>query len=463
MYDAIVIGGGPAGYLATVRMIRNGLKVALIEKRHLGGECTNCGCIPSKALIEASHAAQIPRLSRVAGISLELKEINQKRLMGWISRIINRSREGVKYLVSEADLYEGKARIKSVNTVVIEKDSEKKEIYGKNILVATGTEPSTIPGVDIDGEVVITNREFFELKSLPSSIVIIGAGAIGVELSGALARLGVDVTLVEILDRPLPFMDEDVSQIIEKSLKKERVKLLTSHLVKAVRREGNEALVKILPKNGGEAMEVRVEKVLVSVGRRLNTRGIGLEDVGVELGNKGVVLVNEFMRTSVANIYAAGDITGPPFLAHKAYREGLIAADSITGKAPEYPRGPIPIVVYSDPEVASVGITEVQAKERGINYKVFKFPYSAVARDYTNIRRTPDGFAKLVVGADDGKLLGAVIVGNGASELIHSLALAMSSRLSIKDIAKTVYPHPSLSEVIGEVAHLALGEALHIK
>ncbi len=461
-YDAVVIGGGPGGYLTAVRLANHGLKVALVEKKFLGGECTNWGCIPSKALLEISHAASLAKSVKRAGLALEAKEVNGRRIMSWVRRVTLRSREGVRFLLSDVSVIEGEAKLKDVGRVVVRgKDGSLTELEAKNIVIATGTDPSPVPTFEFDGEHVINNRHFFEMNEIPSSIAIIGAGAIGTELASALAHLGSEVHLIEIMDRILPGVDKDLSDVVYKYLVKAGIKIHTSTSAKFIGISDNQVKIRLV--SGNESKEITVDKVLIAAGRRYNTASIGVKEVGVETDGKGAILVNEYMRTSVPTIYAVGDVTGPPLLAHKAYKQGLIAADAIAGKEPETGIGPIPMVIFTEPEMATVGLSEEQAIAKGIPVKVAKYPYTALPRDYTVIRKTPEGFVKVIFDAETGKIMGAAVVGNSAAELIHTLSLAVGNKLSLRDLLKTVYAHPTYSEIIGEVAHLGLGEPLHLK
>lgn len=461
MYDLVVVGGGPAGYLSAVRARSYGLRVALVEGRYLGGECTNWGCIPTKTLIEVAEENYKLRLLRQAGLSVELKGIEWGQLMDYVSRAVTRSREGVKVLLSEVEVLEGWARLAGVGSVKVESAGSTARLESRYIIVATGSEPRSLPGVPVDGEVVITNREFFQLRKPPESIAIVGAGAIGVEIATAMAMLGKEVHVIEILERSLYFTDPDVSAVVERSLRRLGVKLMfRSSAKRVVVREGVAQLE--VSSGDGVTKTVEVEKVLVAIGRKPNVEGIGLEVAGVDYDTKSGIKVDSNMVTSVPTILAAGDVTGPPQLAHKAFREAIIASDYVAGIRNSLPREPIPQVVFSHPQVAQVGLTEQEATARGITYKVFKFPYIALGRNTTALAKSSEGFAKLLVD-EGGKVLGAQIVGNEASELIHIFSLALSKGMTVKDLAEAIYTHPTYSEVVGEVASLALGKPLHIK
>lgn len=461
MYDLVVIGGGPAGYLAAARASSHGLRVALIERRLLGGECTNWGCIPTKTLIEVSEGYYRSKLLQQAGFSLDLKPTSWEKLSDYISKAVSRSREGVRALLSDVEIVEGHGRIAGPRRVKVESGGSTRDLESRYILLATGSEPKDLPSVRVDGEYVITNREFFEMRRLPESLTVIGAGAIGVEIATALAMLGKEVFLVELLERPLYFIDPDVSSVVERSLRRLGVKMFFKATAKGVDRKGGGVAVTISI-GDGSTRTLESEKVLVAVGRRPNVENLGLEVVGVEHDTRVGIKVNDKMVTSVPTVLAAGDVAGPPQLAHKALREAVIATDYIVGHPSTLPRAPIPQVVFSHPQVALVGLTEQDAAAAGLSYRAFKFPYVALGRNTTALVKSSEGFAKVLVN-DEGKVLGAQIVGNEASEIIHVFCLAIAKEMNIKDVAEVIYMHPTYSEVIGEVANLAIGRPMHIR
>ncbi len=459
-YDVAVIGSGPGGYLAASMLCKEGLNVAVIEKNMVGGECTNWGCIPSKALIEAGHLLFLKKAARHAGITMEITQLNKKRLMTWVRSASLRSREGIKVLLREASIIKGTAKLLSPNKIrVVGDEGSFEDISAEKIIIATGTEPATVPGFAFDGKNIIHNRDLFELDELPNSIVIIGGGAIGTELAFALANVGVEVHLVEITDRVLPFLDSEMSYIVSKNLKKDGVKLYTSSEAKLMEKKNGEVSVAIITQ--GEKKEVKVEKVLIAAGRRFTTKSLGLENAGVETAENGAIIVNEEMRTTIPTIFAVGDVTGPPFLAHKAYWQAVIASETILKGTSANVSAPIPMVIYSDPEIGYVGLSEKQALSLGREIKVVKFPYTALPRDYTVMRRTPEGFAKLILEKTTGRILGAAIIGNQASEVIHIFSLAIAAKLTANDLKNTIYAHPTYSELARELAFAALGRGLH--
>jgi len=384
------------------------------------------------------------------------------RIMSWVRRVRDRSRAGIAQLLSEAKIFEGTGIISGPREVKVKvSDASAIRLEGNNIIVATGSDPAPVPGFRFDGEYVLSNRDFFELKELPSTMAVIGAGAIGSEIAAALARLGVKVHLIEIMDRVLPAYDAEVGAIVTKYLRRAGVNIHVATIARNLGSGEGGVKLRLVPRDGGEAREITVDKVLIAAGRRYSTHGIGLEEVGVTLGDKGVVVVNEDLRTSVPTILAAGDVTGPPLLAHKAFREGLIAAETVIHGSSSIPRGPIPSVIFTTPEVASVGLTEEQARSAGLKVRCVKYSYVAVSRDYTVLERTPEGFVKVVIEEGSGRILGALIVGNGASELIHVLTLAVTLRVGVGELAKMVCAHPTYSEAICELAHKAIGKPVH--
>jgi dihydrolipoamide dehydrogenase len=446
--------------VSAIRLRNYGMRVALVERRFLGGECTNWGCIPSKALINLARFVRLIKLGRRAGLEAELKGIRHDRLMGWVRQSVMRSRRGVEYLLSGVDVFKGQARIEDNHRIKVLGDdgSVEEVVEADNLIIATGTEPRSVSGLEIDGDLIISNRDFFELEKLPDSMAVVGAGPIGVELGTALSSLGVTTYLVEIKERVLPTFDPDVSAVIHKYLRKVGVEVFTSSKAKVLEKGDGGVKLRIIQEGGGR--DVVVDKVIVAAGRKYNTSGLGLERVGVKLREDGSIQVDEKLRTSVHNIYAVGDVTGPPLLAHKAFRQAINAADVIAlGKA-KHAVGPIPLIIYSSPEVGIVGLSEGEARVRGCAFKVFKYPYSAVPREFTKLERFPDGFAKLIVG-DDRTILGAEVVGDEASELIHIFSLAIGNGIKADGLLNTVYAHPTMAEVVGELAHVALNEPVH--
>jgi dihydrolipoamide dehydrogenase len=461
VYDLVIIGGGPAGYVAAIRAVGRGLKVALVERRFLGGECANWGCIPTKTFLEVAEAFYKAKSLRLAGIELSVSSLSEETLLDYVRRAALRTREGIKSLLSEVDLVEGFGRISGPHEVEIVSSSSRRFLKFRYALIATGSEPKGIPGVEFDGEYVISNREFFELRRPPESMVIVGAGAVGVEVSTALAMLNKEIYLVELLDRVLYFTDPDVSAVVERSLRRFGIRLYLRSTVKRVEKVPGGVRVFVSRGTGSEEV-VEVEKVLVAVGRRPNVEGIGLEVVGVRYDPRVGIHVDESLRTSIPNILAAGDVVGPPQLAHKAFREGMIAADTAAGVRSSLPRFPVPQVVFSHPQVAIVGKTEEEVRASGLECEVYRFPYVALGRNTTALLKSSEGFAKLIVEKGSGRILGAEVVGNEASEIIHIFALAIAYSMRVPELANVIYTHPTYSEVIGELAHLALGEPLHM-
>jgi len=413
-------------------------------------------------LISISGFLSDMRQAKGAGIDVALVGIDSGKIMKWIRRAVMKSRLGVEYLLKGVNIVEGVGGLKDASIVEVITPEGKVHIKTKYIVIATGTDPKPLPGIRLDGINILSNRDFFKLKALPESLAIVGAGTVGSELASALTQLGIKIHLIELTNRVLPSLDPEVSAIVQKYLTKNGVRLHLGSTIKEIMSSSGSKL-KVVIRGTKGIEEVDVDKVLLAAGRKYNVDGLGLDNVGVKLANQGFIKVDDCMRTSVPTIFAVGDVTGPPLLAHKAFRQALIAADTIALGKPRYPLQPIPMVIFTHPEVASVGLSESKAKMLGIEYEVFKYPFSAVPREFTKLSRVPEGFVKVLVKKKDRRILGAEIVGDGASELIHILSLAIGNGLKPYELLNTVYAHPTISEVVGEIAHLMLGESVHAK
>ncbi|MBT8464783.1 MAG: dihydrolipoyl dehydrogenase [Deltaproteobacteria bacterium] len=461
-YEAIVIGGGPGGYVAAIRLGQLGVKTLCVEKEAMGGVCLNWGCIPSKALIAAANLANKVRNAGHMGITVKDLEVDVAKMQEWKEGIVKKLTGGVSSLVkgNGSTIVMGTANITGPGSVEVTGEDGKRETYtaSKGIIVGTGTQMITIPGFEPDGDVVITAREAVSLQTAPQSMLIIGGGVIGLELGMVYQKLGTKLTVVELMDQLLPGTDLDLVRVVQKHLKKDGADI---HLKsKAVRLEKSGGKAKVTIETEGKEQVIEAEKVLVAVGFKPNSAGLGLEGVGVKLDERGHILVDDQMRTNVPSIYAIGDVAGMPYLAHKASKEGEIAAEVIAGhKAAADYRG-MPAAIFTDPEIATVGMTESQAKAEGKNVKVGKFPFAASGRAMA-VSET-DGFIKVIIDEADHQLLGVAIVGPEASDLISESALALEMCAFAEDVALTVHPHPTLGEGVMEAFKHALGEAVHI-
>jgi len=461
-YEAIVIGGGPGGYVAAIRLGQLGVKTLCVEKEYMGGVCLNWGCIPSKALIAAANFAHKARHAEHMGITVQNLEVDVPKMQEWKEGIVKKLTSGVRSLVkgNKSDIVMGTAKLTGKNAVEVTDAEGKKETYEatKGIIVATGALMIQIPGFEPDSEVVITAREAVSLQSAPDSMVIIGGGYIGLELGMVYQKLGTKITVVEMMDRILPGADADLVRVVQKRLEKDGADLYVKSKATKLDKSGEKARITI--ETDGKEHVVEADKVLVAVGFKPNSQGLGLEEVGVELDDRGHILVDDQLRTNVSTIFAIGDVSGMPYLAHKASKEGEIAAEVIAGhkSARDY-RG-MPAVVFTDPEIATVGLTETEAKSQGKKVKIGKFPFSASGRAMA-VSET-DGFIKVIIDEEDNQLLGVAIVGPEASDLISESALALEMCAFAEDVALTVHPHPTLGEGVMEAFKSALGEAIHI-
>ena len=461
-YEAIVIGGGPGGYVAAIRLGQLGVKTLCVEKEAMGGVCLNWGCIPSKALIAAANLANKVRNAQHMGITVKDLEVDVAKMQEWKEGIVHKLTSGVTSLVkgNGSDIALGTAKITGPNSVEVTTADGKTDTYTatKGIIVGTGTQMITIPGFEPDGETVITAREAVSLQSAPASMIIIGGGVIGLELGMVYQKLGTKITVVELMDQLLPGTDPDLVRVVQKRLKADGADI---HLKsKAVKLDKSGGKAKVTIDTEGKEQVVEAETVLVAVGFKPNSTAMGLDDVGVKLDQRGHITIDEQMRTNIPTIFAIGDVAGMPYLAHKASKEGEIAAEVIAGhKAAADYRG-MPAAIFTDPEIATVGITETQAKAEGKKVTIGKFPFAASGRAMA-VSET-DGFIKVIIDEADHQLLGVAIVGPEASDLIAESALALEMCAFAEDVALTVHPHPTLGEGVMEAFKHALGEAVHV-
>ena len=462
-FDVVIIGGGPGGYIAAIRAAQLGLKTACIEGRgRLGGTCLNVGCIPSKALL---HASELYREAghgfAEMGIVAKGVEINLPDLMSYKDKTVKSLTQGVEFLFkkNKVTYIKGWGSLTDANTVAIAlNEGGDQTVSAKNIIIATGSEPASIPSVEIDEDRVVSSTGALALPKVPKHIVVIGAGAIGLEMGSVWHRLGSKVTVVEFLDRIVPGMDGEIAADFKKVLIKQGMEIRTSTKVTGVEVLKSKAKVTIEPVTGGDTEVLDCDYVLVAVGRKPFTERLGLENAGINTNNMGQILTDDYWRTNVANVYAIGDVIAGPMLAHKAEEEGVAAAEVIAGKIGRVNYGAIPGVVYTMPEVAAVGKTEEQLKDEGVEFKVGKFPLMANAK--AKVELATDGFVKILADAKTDRILGVHIMGPQAGNLIGEATLAMEFDASAEDIAMTCHAHPTLSEAIKEAALGVAGRSL---
>lgn len=463
-YDVAVIGSGPGGYVAAIRCAQLGMKTALIEKYStLGGTCLNVGCIPSKALLDSSHHYHdAVKHFEEHGIEVpgEVK-INLEKMIARKQSVVDQTTSGINYLMdkNKIDVFHGLGQFKDATHITIKGDKDE-EIEAKYTIIATGSKPSNLPFITLDKERIITSTEALKLSEVPKHMVVIGGGVIGLELGQVYKRLGAEVTVVEYMDRIIPTMDAGVSKEFSKVLKKQKFKLLTSHKVKAVKRNGDTVVIKADDKKGNE-VELTADYCLVAVGRSPYTDGLNAEAAGVTLDDRGRVNVNAHLQTSASNIYAIGDVVKGAMLAHKAEEEGVFVAETIAGQKPHIDYNLIPGVVYTWPEVAAVGQTEEQLKAAGIAYKSGQFPMRALGRSRASM--DIDGFVKILADKTTDEVLGVHMVGARAADMIAEAVVAMEYRASAEDISRMSHAHPTYTEAIKEAALAATEDrALHI-
>ena len=462
-YDVVVIGAGPAGYVCAIRAAQLGLKTAIVDKEWLGGVCLNVGCIPSKALLKNAEVAHLLReRGKEFGFTFENLNLDYGTAVKRSRQVSDRLVKGVGFLMrkNKVDVFMGAARVTARDKVTVTDNQGKvTELTVKNIVVATGASTLVPPGWVVDGDKVVTYLEAILQEKLPKSVVIIGAGAIGVEFATIWHSYGVEVTIVEMLPRLVPLEDEEVSAELTKAFGKKKIGALTGHRVVSVQATADGVEVKVASEQGEKVLQA--EQALVAIGFRPNGRGLGLEELGVKLSERGAVEIDERMATNVPGIWAIGDVTAKLMLAHVGSAQGIVCAENIAGAETitlnyEF----MPRATYCQPQVASFGLTEAQAKERGYEIKIGRFPYQANGKalglgDYT-------GWVKIISDAKYGEILGAHLIGPEVTELLPELTLAQMMELTPNEIARNVHAHPTLSETLMEAAHAAEGHAVHI-
>ena len=464
-FDVIVIGSGPGGYVAAIRAAQLGMKTALIEKySKMGGTCLNVGCIPSKSLLDSSHHYE-NALHNFAnhGIVVEGNiKLDLEQMMSRKSSVVEQTTKGLEYLMdkNKVTVFNGLGSFVNSNTIQIKSEIKTETIEGKHIIIATGSKPTKLPFADFDGERIISSTEALKLKEVPKHLVIVGGGVIGLELGQVYSRLGAKVTVIEYQDRIIPNMDASLSKELTKVFKKSGVKINTSHKVTSIERNGESVIVSAENKKG-ENVKFEGDYCLISIGRSAYTNGLNLENAGLLLDKYGRIEIDKNLKTNVSNIYAIGDVVKGVMLAHKAEEEGVYVAEFISGQRPHIDYNLIPGVVYTWPEVASVGKTEEDLKDANKNYKVGQFPMRALGRSRAS--SDLDGFVKILADSQSDEILGIHMIGARCADLISEAVVAMEYKATAEDIARISHAHPTFSEAIKEAAMAATeNRAIHI-
>ena len=465
-YDLVVIGTGPGGYVCAIRAAQLGLRTAVVEKRAThGGTCLNVGCIPSKALLHASEAFEdAGKHFADLGVIVSAPKLDLKKMMAFKDEGVAGNVKGVEFLLkkNKVETFHGTGRIAGAGRVeVISEDGGNQMLETKNVVIATGSDVAKLPGVTIDEKNVVSSTGALELERVPKKLLVIGAGVIGLELGSVWRRLGAEVTVIEYLDRVLPGMDGEVGKQFQRLLEKQGIAFkLSSKVTKVTVEKKGGAAVAVEPAAGGEAETLQADVVLVAIGRTPYTEGLGLESVGVQVDNRGRIQTDSHYATNVTGIYAIGDVIAGPMLAHKAEDEGVAVAEILAGQSGHVNYGVIPNVVYTFPEVASIGRTEEELKKDGVAYNAGKFPFTANGR--AKVNHTTDGFVKILADATTDRVLGVHIVGADAGNLIAELAVAMEFGASAEDVARTCHAHPTLTEAVKEAALAVAKRAIHV-
>jgi dihydrolipoamide dehydrogenase len=463
-FDLAIIGAGPGGYVAAIRAAQLGMKTAIIEREHLGGICLNWGCIPTKALLRTSELYTAMRRAGEFGLACDNVRFDLARVVERSRKVAERLSNAVAYLMrkNRIEVIKGTARLRGQGRIaVIGTGGEVlPDIEAKHIVVATGARARALPGLEPDGKLIWTYKEAMVPESFPKSLVIVGSGAIGIEFASFYRGLGAEVTVVELLPRILPAEDAEISELARKAFARQGIVIHTSTRVKRLTK-GTDSVTATLQREDGSGSEITASRVILAIGITGNVEGLGLEALGVKI-EKGHVVVDEWCRTGAADLYAIGDVVGPPWLAHKASHEGLLCVEKITGVDGVHPldKNAVPACTYSAPQIASVGLTETQARATGHELKVGRFPYSANGKAIA-LGET-EGLVKTIFDAKTGALLGAHLIGAEATELIQGFVIAKTLETTEAELIATIFPHPTLSEMMGESVLDAYGRALHI-
>ncbi len=457
--DLVVLGGGPGGYVAAFRAADLGLNVTLIEENPLlGGVCLREGCIPSKALLHIAHVIENAKEAAEFGVAFDAPEIDRVKVAGWKQQVVDRLCGGVKTLASKRNVtvIEGRGSFQDSHTIRVEGDNATSVAF-KHAIIATGSSASKLPESIMPANLAMDSAKALEVETIPEKFLVVGGGYIGLELGQVYAALGSQVTVVEALDRLLPGADPDLARVLAARLKKQFAEIHTGAKLVGARKNG--AGVEVEIETGGQRRSLSFDAVLVSVGRKPISQNIGLENTRVKVNDRGFIEINERCQTSDKHIYAIGDVAGDPMLAHKASREGVVAAENVAGHDSVFDNRAIPAVVYTSPEVAWCGITESEAKAQGVEHRIGKFSWGASGRAIAMGR--PEGLTKIITDSDGRRVLGVGIVGEHAGDLISEAVLAMEMGAEAEDLAMTIHPHPATSETVMEAAESVLGTAIH--
>jgi dihydrolipoamide dehydrogenase len=465
-FDAVVIGAGPGGYPAAIRLGQLKVKTAVIEREYMGGVCLNVGCIPSKAVIHAAKMYDKMQHADELGIGIASKPtLDMKKLQTWKGGVVNKLTSGVRTLLkgNGVEIIEGTAKLEKPGAdghrITVTGKAGTQTIIAKNVVIATGSRPIEIPGFKIDQNRVIDSTGALALDAVPQRMIVIGGGYIGLELGMVYAKFGTKVTVVEALPRVLAAMDKDCVAVVERKLKKMGVEVMANTKAKSWEDKGDRAVLTV-EMEGGKTATIDTDKILLSIGRRPNSENLGLDAAGVTVDKRGYIVADDHLRTNVPGIYAIGDVIGGMMLAHKATKEGEVVAEVIAGHKAAFDVRAIPAVVFTDPEIASTGLTEDEAKQKGHTVKVGKFPFAALGRALS-VNDT-EGFVKVLIDAKSNEVLGMHVVGNGASDLVAEGTLAIEMGAVADDLRLTIHAHPTMAEAVMEAAAAALGEAVHV-